>query len=124
MGAAHVGGHYGMMNATGQTEPERQMLELMRTHKSDLGGVLRTAFDLLAGFSLTFVVLPLVIGVTGLMVARHGAANRTLMRSVAIVAAGGMGVMLAIALTYWFPAVQVFLGTAFVCFVIALATDR
>ena len=122
-GLAHAPGHYGMMNAQGDTEAEKQLLSLMRANPQDMGlGFVRSMFDIVAGFSLTFVVLPIGMGLLGLLVLRHASRAPELLRQVSIVHAGIYGTMTAIALRYWFPAPLFFLAAAFLCFAAAVAT--
>jgi hypothetical protein len=122
-GLVHSLGHYAMMTAQGDTEAEKQLLSLMRGNPQDMGlGFVRSMFDILAGFSLTFVVLPAGMGLLGLLLLRHEARAPGLLRQASIVYAGLYGIMTAIAFRYWFPAPLLFLAAAFVCFVAAVAT--
>ena len=122
-GLAHSLGHYGMVNAQGDTEAERQLLSLMRGNAQDMGlGFVRSMFDIVAGFSLTFVVLPAGMGLLGLLLLRHDGRAPGLLRQATIVYAGLYGIMTAIAFRYWFPAPLFFLAAAFLCFAAAVAT--
>jgi hypothetical protein len=124
LGLVHSLGHYGLMNAQGDTEAEKQLLSLMRGNRQDMGlGFVRSMFDLLAGFSLTFVVLPIGMGLLGLVLLGHERRAPGLLRQGSIVYAGVYGVMTGIALRYWFPAPLFFLGAAFLCFAAAVATS-
>jgi hypothetical protein len=123
LGLVHTLGHYVMTTNQGETDAERQLLAMMRSNPQDLGlGFMRTMSDIVAGFSLTFSVLPLGMGLVGFVILRHAASNPRLLREAAIVYAGTYGVMTAVALRYWFPAPLFFLALAFVCFVAAVAT--
>lgn len=123
LGLVHTLGHYTLITSLGETDAERQLLVLMRSNPQDLGlGFMRTMFDIVAGFSLTFSVLPLGMGLLGLVLRRHAASAPRLLREAAIVYAGTYGVMTAVALRYWFPAPLFFLALAFACFVAAVAT--
>jgi hypothetical protein len=122
LGLVHLMGHYMLTTSQGETDAERQLLALMRSNPQDMGlGMLRTMSDIVAGFSLTFSVLPLAMGLVGLVVRRHVTSAPGLLRQVAIVYAGTYGVMTAVALRYWFPAPLFFLGAAFLCFAAAVA---
>ncbi len=122
-GLAHSLGHYAMMSAQGDTEAERQLLSLMRGNAQDMGlGFVRSMFDILAGFSLSFVILPAGMGLLGLLLLRHVGRAPGLLRQAAIVYAGIYGIMTAVALRYWFPAPLLFLAAAFLCFAAAVAT--
>ena len=123
LGLVHLIGHYGLMTAQGDGEAEKQLLSLMRGNAQDMGlGFVRSMFDIVAGFSLTFVVLPIGMGLLGLLVLRHASRAPELLRQVSIVHAGIYGTMTAIALRYWFPAPLFFLAAAFLCFAAAVAT--
>jgi hypothetical protein len=123
LGLVHMLGHYMMTTSQGETDAERQLLTLMRSNPQDMGlGMLRTMSDIVAGFSLTFSVLPIAMGLVGLVVRNHAAVAPGLLRQAAIVYAGTYGVMTGVALRYWFPAPLFFLALAFVCFVAAVAT--
>jgi hypothetical protein len=122
-GLVHLAGHYSLVTAVGQDETDRQLLSLMRGDTRDLGlGFVRSTFDILAGFSLTFSILPAGMGLLGLLLLRHEGRSPGLLRQAAIVYAGLYGIMTAIALRYWFPAPLFFLAAAFLCFVAAVAT--
>jgi hypothetical protein len=122
LGLVHLLGHYGLITSQGDTEQERQLLAMMRGNPQDMGlGMRRTMFDLVTGFSLTFSVLPLAMGLVGLVVRRHASAAPGLLRQAAIVYAGSYGVMSVVALRYWFPAPLSFLAAAFLCFAAAVA---
>ena len=121
-GLVHLVGHYGLMTAQGDTEAERQLLSSMRANPQDMGlGFLRSMFDIVAGFSLTFVVLPIGMGLLGLVTLRHEGRAPGLLRQASIVYAGVYGIMTAVALRYWFPAPLLFLAAAFLCFAAAVA---
>ena len=123
LGLVHSMGHYGLMNAQGDTEAERQLLSLMRGNPQDMGlGFVRSMFDLLAGFSLTFVVLPIGMGLQGFVLLGHERRAPGLLRQGSIVYAGICGIMTAVAFRYWFPAPLLFLVAAFLCFAAAVAT--
>ena len=123
LGLVHSIGHYGLMSAQGDTEAEKQLLSLMRGNPQDMGlGFVRSMFDLLAGFSLTFVVLPIGMGLMGLVLLAHERRAPGLLRQGSIVYAGVYGIMTGIALRYWFPAPLFFLAAAFLCFAAAVAT--
>jgi hypothetical protein len=85
-------------------------------------GFVRSTFDLVAGFSLSFSILPSGMGLLGLLLKRHEGRSPGLLRQAAIVYAGLYGTMTAVAVRYWFPAPLSFLAAAFLCFVAAVAT--
>ncbi len=121
-GLVHLLGHYAMVTTEGQDETHRQMLSLMRTYKRDLGlGFVRTTFDILAGFSLTFSVTSLGLGTLGVVMLRSGAAPG-LLRRAAIVYALTYGLLTAVAFSYFFSAPLAFLGATFLCFALAAAS--
>ncbi len=123
LGLVHMLGHYALTTSQGDDDAERQLLALMRSNPQDMGlGMHRTMFDIVTGFSLTFSVLPLAMGLAGLVVRRHAAAAPGLLGQAAIVYAGTYGVMTGVALRYWFPFPLAFLAAAFVCFAAAVAT--
>jgi len=122
-GIVHLVGHYALVTNEGASEAERQLLAAMRGDHADLGlGFVRTTFDLLTGFSLTFSVLPLGMGLLGLVLLRHAGRAPGLLRQASIVYAGSYGIMTALAFRYWFPAPLFFVLAAFLCFAAAVAT--
>jgi hypothetical protein len=124
LGLVHLMGHYMLTTSQGETDAERQLLAMMRANPQDMGlGMLRTMFDIVTGFSLTFSVLPFGMGLLGLVVRAHAGVAPGLLRQAAIVYAGTYGVMTGIALRYWFPAPLFFLAAAFLCFAAAVATS-
>jgi hypothetical protein len=124
LGLVHLLGHHMLTTSQGDTDAERQMLALMRSNPQNMGlGMMRTTFDILAGFSLYFSVSSLGLGLIGLVVRRHASAAPGLLRQTAIAYAGTYGIATAVGLRYWFPAPLFFLALAFVCFVAAVATS-
>jgi hypothetical protein len=120
LGLVHLAGHVALQGATGENEVERQLLSLMRDTRTDFGaGFVRSMRDLMSGFSLTFSVLPIGIGVIDLIVGRRGAAVPGLVRAIAIVNAVVFGVMTGVGFAYWFLAPILFLAVASLCFGIA-----
>jgi hypothetical protein len=94
LGLVHMMGHYALTTSQGETDAERQLLAMMRANPQDMGlGMLRSMFDIVTGFSLTFSILPLGMGLVGLVVRGHAAAAPGLLRQVAIVYAGTFGVL-------------------------------
>jgi len=123
LGLVHMLGHYALVTSQGDSEAERQLLAMMRGNPQDMGlGMVRSMFDILTGFSLTFSMLPLGMGLLGLVVRRHANTAPGLLRQVAVVYAGTYAAMSGVALRYWFPAPLAFLAAAFVCFAAAVAT--
>jgi hypothetical protein len=125
LGLVHMLGHYALVTSQGDSDAERQLLAMMRGNPQDMGlGMVRSMFDILTGFSLTFSMLPLGMGLLGLVVRRHAHTAPGLLRQAAVVYAGTYAVMSGVALRYWFPAPLAFLAAAFVCFAAAVATAR
>jgi hypothetical protein len=122
-GLVHLLGHYSLVTAQGDTEAERQLLSVMRANPQDMGlGFVRSMFDIVTGFSLTFSILTAGLGLVGLVVRRHEGRAPGLLRPASIAYAGILGVMTGIALRYWFPAPLFLLAAAFSCFVAAVAS--
>lgn len=122
-GLLHLLGHYAMMTSQGEGETGRQLLALMRGHRQDMGlGFVRSMFDIVAGFSLTFSILSMAMGLLGLILRHHADRAPRLLGQAAIVYAGVFGIMTAVAFRYWFPAPLFFLAAAFVCFTLSVAT--
>jgi len=122
-GLVHLLGHYVLVTSTGETEADRQMLELMRGSTRDMGlGFVRSTFDLLTGFSLAFSVECLGFGALGLVVLRRVSGFPPLLRAVAAVLLVASGAMTAVGFVYWFPAPLSFLLAAFLCIAAAFAT--
>jgi hypothetical protein len=123
LGLVHLLGHSMLVTNQGENDAERQLLAMMRGNAQDLGlGMVRSTFDILAGFSLTFSVLPLGMGLAGLVVRRHAGGAPGLLRQAAVVYAGTYAVMTGVAIRYWFPAPLFFLAAAFACFAASVAT--
>jgi hypothetical protein len=122
LGLVHLLGHYGLATSAGDNATERQLLGLMRSYEQDMGaGFVRSVMDLLLGFSLTFSILPVGMGMGGLVVLRYGGGARDLLRAFSTVYAGIYGIMTVVAFRYWFLAPLLFLAAAFACFFGAVA---
>ena len=121
LGLAHLFGHYALVSAEPVDETHRRLLDLMRGYQFDHGhNFLRSTMEILAGFSLAFSVLSLGLGLLDLVVLRHASGWPPLLREVATINAGALGILTVLALRYWFPAPFLFLAAAFLCFVTAL----
>jgi hypothetical protein len=117
LGLVHLVGHYNLVTAQGADETQRQLLELMRGYRQDLGaGFVRSTMDLMTGFSLTFSILSVGVGVLDLVTLRHTTGVSPLLRGAGTVNAGIFGVMSAMAWRYWFSVPLLFLVLAFLCF--------
>jgi hypothetical protein len=124
LGLAHLFGHYSLVTTEPADETHRRLLDLMRGYQFDHGhNFLRSTMEILAGFSLAFSVLSLALGLLDLVVLRHSRAWPSLLREVATVNAGALGILTALALRYWFPVPFLFLAAAFLCFVTALGVS-
>jgi hypothetical protein len=122
-GLVHLLGHYQLTTAAGETEHERQLFAMMRAEPQDMGfGMMRTMFHFLTGFSLTFAVLPIGMGLAGFVVRRHAAIAPGLQSQMAIVYAITWGVMLAIGLVYFFSVPDAFIATVFLLFAASALT--
>ena len=122
-GLVHLLGHYALTTSTGDTEHERQLFAMMRSNPQDMGlGMVRTFFDFVTGFSLTFSVLPIGMGIAGFVVRRHAASAPGLMRQIAIVYALTWAAMLGVGLRYFFSVPDAFIATVFLLFAASAAT--
>src|SRR5258708_39709800 len=97
-------------------DTERQLLDLMANYKFSLMGSLRSMADLLQGFSASFAVAPLCLGVLSLLLCRERAA---LLKRVALIIAIWLAAMIAISLHYFFAAPTAFLVGALLIFALA-----
>ena len=66
-------------------------------------GRIRSMFDIVTGFSLTFSILTAGLGLLGLLVRRHDGRSPGLVRQASIAYPGIFGIMTGIAFRYWFP---------------------
>ncbi|MEO8027274.1 MAG: hypothetical protein ABI823_12415 [Bryobacteraceae bacterium] len=114
-GVVHIGGHVGLSSGLPENETERQLLGLMRSYTIENVG--RTMQELLNGFSLAFVFLPVTLGVLCLAIAK--ARDARLMRQAALVAGLGMAAQSAVGLTHWFWVPDSFLIPATLTFAAA-----
>lgn len=104
-------------------ETERQLLELMAGYKMNLMGWMRTMAELMRGFSISFMVGILAIGVLDLTVSSERAA---LLKRVALVNVLWLAAMIAVAVRYFFIIPLSFLIACFLPFAIvwlALRTE-
>jgi hypothetical protein len=97
-GLVHLVGH--LAGAPAPTNPtEAQLMSLMSTYRFDVGGVLRTADDIVLGFSLSYTMLLLLWAALLLIVVR--ALTPILLARVALVSAAGCGILLGIGLRHF-----------------------
>lgn len=111
LGVVHAAGHLQLVQLQAANPTEQQLFDLMTEYKTDLGaGFVRSMFDLLAGFSLTFSILPLGFGLVNWVVARRGEAG--LRRAVAGISAVVFGAETVVGFLYWFLLPILFLAAA------------
>jgi hypothetical protein len=97
-------------------DTERQLLDLMSNYKFNLMGSMRSAEDFDRGFSISFVVGMLGLGVLDLALARE---RTGLLKRVALINTIWLGAMTAVSLRYFFVAPTSFLATALLIFALA-----
>jgi hypothetical protein len=99
---AHFAGHlFGAAEPANDTE--NTLIRLATTYEFEFpDGARRTLMDLMDGMSLSFVVLLVVMGGIGLIVAKRGQTDGPLMTAAARVMAVGSIVLLVISLNHWF----------------------
>ena len=115
LGAVHFLGHLSLMSTQPANDVERELLGLMKGYKMPGSG--RSMMELLAGFSLTFTVLPVTLGLTGVLVA-SGLDGRRL-RRLSLIAALCLAAETVVSILYWFAAPATFLAVATLCFAAA-----
>lgn len=97
-------------------ETERQLLDLMANYKFNIMGSMRSANDLERGFSISFMVGMLGLGVLDLVLARERA---ELLKRVALINTVWLAVMTGVSLRYFFAAPTLFLAAALVIFTLS-----
>jgi len=97
-------------------DTERQLLDLMSNYKFNLMGSMRSAEDFDRGFSISFVVGMLGLGVLDLVLARE---RTGLLKRVALINTIWLAAMTAVSLRYFFIAPTSFLATALLIFALA-----
>ena len=97
-------------------DTERQLLDLMANYKFNLMGSLRGMADLMQGFSASFTVAALGLGVLDLSLARERAG---LLKRVALINTIWLVATTAISLHYFFAAPTSFLAVALMIFALA-----
>jgi multisubunit Na+/H+ antiporter MnhF subunit len=94
-------------------DTERQLFDLMTNYKRDLMGSMRSTGDIVRGFNISFVILPLALGVLNLVLSRE---RPTLLKRLALINVLWLAAMVANSLYNWFLAPTLFLVIALVLF--------
>jgi hypothetical protein len=97
-------------------DTERQLLELMTSYKFNLMGSVRSLADLERGFSISFMLSVLGLGVLDLLLARERPAQ---LRRLALINTIWLGAMTVNSLRYFFLAPTAFLVAALLLFALA-----
>lgn len=97
-------------------DTERQLLDLMANYKFNLMGSARSMADLMRGFSVSFMVAALGLGVLDLLLSRERPA---LLKRVALINAIWLAAMTAVSLHYFFVVPTSFLAAALLIFALA-----
>jgi hypothetical protein len=115
--ALHMTGHF-LMAPT--SDAERELLTHMEVLPLGLPGASsHTMMDLYKGFSMVYSLMLALTGGLGLIVARRGTQDPTLMLAVARALAGGYLVMTVIGFTNFFIIPTALMAAVFVCFALA-----
>ncbi len=117
----HLFGHF-QEKVPPSNEAQRQLHALMESEKLVVGGIERSTWDFLNGFSLTFAVFSLFTGLVGLAVAYRG--DAALRRSTLILQCALAGILLALSLRYFIQPPIISFGFIFACYLMALVLDR
>ena len=97
-------------------DTERQLQDLMANYRLNVMGSMRSMDNFLRGFSISFMLAALVIGVVDLVLSRERA---ELLKRVALVNALWLAVMMAVSLRYFFVIPTSFLTVALLIFALA-----
>jgi hypothetical protein len=97
-------------------DTERQLLDLMAHYQFDVMGSMRSMDSFLRGFSISFMLVALVMGVLALALRRERAG---LLKRVALINTLWLGVMIAVSLRYFFVLPTSFLSVALLIFAAA-----
>ena len=97
-------------------DTERQLLDLMANYKFNLLGSARSMADLMRGFSVSFMVAALGLGVLDLLLSRE---RPGLLKRVALINAIWLAAMTAVSLHYFFVVPTSFLAAALLIFALA-----
>ena len=97
-------------------DTERQLLDLMANYKFNLMGSARSMADLMRGFSVSFMVAALGLGVLDLLLSRE---RSGLLKRVALINAIWLAAMTAVSLHYFFVVPTSFLAAALLIFALA-----
>jgi len=115
--ALHMTGHFLMAPST---DAERELFLHMQAVPLGLPGApAHTMMDLYRGFSMTYSLLVALTGGLGLIVARRGIQDSTLMQAVARALAGGYLVMTVIGFTNFFIIPTALMAAVCLCFALA-----
>ena len=115
--ALHMTGHF-LMAPT--SDAERELFTHMEVLPLGLPGApSHTMMDLYKGLSLTYSLMLALTGGLGLIVARRGIQDPTLMLAVARALAGGYMVMTVIGFTNFFIIPTALMAAVFLCFALA-----
>jgi hypothetical protein len=106
-------------NLAPSNDTERQLLDLMSNYKFDLMGSQRSMDNLFRGFSISFMLAALGLGVLDLVLRRE---RTQLLKRIALVNALWLAAMTSVSLRYFFAAPTSFLVAALLVFLLAWST--
>jgi|SRR5579862_5383268 len=95
---------------------EKQLLDLMVNYKFNLMGTTRSMADLLRGFSISFMLSVLGLGILDLLLSRERVA---LLKRLALINAAWLAAMTGVSLRYFFAAPTSFLTAPLLFFTLA-----
>ena len=115
--ALHMVGHFMMAP---NSDAERALFDQMQSLPLGLpGGASHTMMDLYKGFSLVYSTMLALTGGLGLIVARRGVQDPTLVQAAARALAGAYLVMTVIGFSNFFIIPNVLMAAIFACFAMA-----
>ena len=101
-------------NPVPANDKEKQLLDLMANYRFDLAGSMRSMDNLMLGFSVSFMLAVIVMGVLGLIMVRERVG---LVKRVALIDAIWLAAMNVVSLRYFFVVPTAFLAIALLMFV-------
>jgi len=100
-------------------DTERQLFDLMSNYKFDLMGSQRSMDNMFRGFSISFMLAALVLGLLDLVLRRE---RTQLLKRIALVNVLWLATMVGVSLRYFFAAPTSFLVAALLVFLLAWLT--
>lgn len=124
VGLGHLVGHMMGMDTAALPEAEKRVTDAMQGLEFEAGGWKRTYWSFFVGFSASYSVLAIALGLLGFQAARLGAGSSASLRGTLVVVTASSSTLAILCFNYLVLPPAVMLGLAALCGLVGITKGR